>query len=300
MLTLALIRVALSHTGVVLPWDADDFDYATAPPDAWKVLDLHVSVLVGMAVFIGLYIRAVTTWRKRYRWSPTPVESWRAWCFGIGQLVLFVSLNGPLHHLSDFYLFSAHMVQHLLLNLVWAPLTVVAIPPWLAEAALRVRWFRRVSDSVSSLRVKFILYNGVLYFWHIPTMYDAALKYHNLHIVEHLGFMGTAIIAWVGLLCSAPSLPRPHRLAQLLYLFLMSLPMKLLGAIITLSTTVIYTGYLDAPRIAGITPIMDQGYGGLLMWLPGGLVIWASMIYVFAKWVQEEKARPPEWVEGSS
>lgn len=300
MLPFVLIRAALAHTGVVLPWDPDTFDYATAPPDAWKVLDLHVSVVIGMAIFIALYVRAVTTWRIRYRWADKPVETWRAVCFGIAQVVLFCSLNGPLHHLSDFYLFSAHMLQHLLLNLVWAPLTVLAVPPWLAEAALQVPWFRRVSDAVSPLRVKFLIYNGMLYFWHIPTMYDSALKYHNLHIIEHLGFMVTAVVAWVGLLCSAPSLPRPHRLAQMLYLFVMSLPMKLLGAIITLSSTVIYSGYLDAPRIWGVTPIIDQGWGGLLMWLPGGLVIWGSMIYVFAKWVQEEKAKPPEWAGESS
>lgn len=281
---------AYAHEGVVLPWDSDELDYATASPDAWMALDLHVSVVLGIATFCGLYWRAVTRWRVRYGWSDVPVERWRVIAFALGQVVLFASLNGPVHHLSDYYLFTAHMVQHLLLNLLWAPLTVLALPPWLVEAALRVPWVKRVSDFFADLRVKFLAYNGALYLWHVPFMYDLALRVHNAHIVEHLMFMGTAVIAWFGLLCTAPSLPRPSRIVQLLYLFLMTLPMKLLGAIISLTEGIIYTGYSEAPRIWGISPQQDQGWGGLLMWLPGGLVLWASMIYIFVQWVREERA----------
>lgn len=283
------VRAALAHTGVVLPWDSSEFDYAAAPPDAWMVLDLHVSVVLGIALFCYLYHRAVTVWRVRYGWSDVPVDAWRARCFYLGQVILFGSLNGPVHHLSDYYLFSGHMIQHLLLNLVWAPLTVLGLPSWLVEAALQVPTLRRVSDFFGRLPVKFLAYNGVLYFWHIPYMYDLALREHNWHVVEHLGFMSTSVIAWFGLLCSAPSLPKPHRFAQMFYLFAMTLPMKLLGAIITLADEPIYEGYLEAPRIWGITPMLDQSYGGLLMWLPGGLVLWSSMIYVFVQWVKEER-----------
>ena len=288
---------AWAHQGIVLPWDPDEIDYASAPPDAWLALDLHVSVVVGILAFVLAYFYAVGPLRKKHGWSDAPVERWRAGCFMLGQLVLFGSLNGPIHHLSDYFLFSAHMVQHLLLNLVWAPLTVVALPPWLIEAALRVEALRRPLVWLSGLRVKFILYNGVLYFWHIPLMYDGALAYHPIHIVEHLSFMATAVIAWFGLLCTAPSLPRPSPLFQMVYLFVMTIPMKLLGAIITLADDVIYRGYDAAPRMWGLTPMIDQGYGGLLMWLPGGLVLWGSMIYVFARWVESERAAQRAQVE---
>ena len=287
-ITLWLAGPASAHEGLVLPWDSDEIDYATASPDAWKILDLHVSVVLGIAAFCVLYGLAVTRWRVRYSWSSKPIETWRVVCFTLGQVVLFVSLNGPLHHLSDYYLFSAHMVQHLLLNLGWAPLTVLAIPPWLLEAALAFPRVRRVSDFFGSLRVKFVVYNGVLYFWHFPPLYDAALANHSVHIVEHLSFMITAVIAWVGLLCASPSLPRPSPIMQLFYLFMMTLPMKLLGAIITLEGDLLYHGYDAAPRLWGLTPMVDQGWGGLLMWLPGGLVLWASMAYMFANWVRSE------------
>jgi putative membrane protein len=286
----ALAPRASAHEGIVLPWTSDDLDYATASPDAWKVLDLHVSVLAGIALFVWVYLRAVGPWRVRHGWSEVPVEAWRKWTFIGAQVVLFASLNGPLHHLSDYYLFSAHMVQHLLMNLVWAPLTVLGLPPWLVEAALRRPAVKRISDLVGTLPAKFVLYNGVLYFWHIPKMYDLALEHHPLHIVEHLGFMATAIVAWFSLLCDAPSLPRVPRIAQMVFLFAMSLPMKLLGAIITLSPTVLYHGYDAAPRLWGITPKDDMVWGGVLMWLPGGLSLWACMIYVFARWVQEDRA----------
>ncbi len=284
------VASAWAHTGVVMPWDSSEFDYAQAPPDAWKVLDLHVSVVIGILGFCWLYYQAMNTWRVRYKWSPVKAETWRQACFYTGQFVLMCSLNGPLHHLSDYYLFTAHMVQHLLLNLVWAPLTVLGMPSWLVEAALGVSQIRKVSDFFGRLPVKFVAYNGVLFFWHIPYMYDLALRVHNWHIVEHLGFMTTSVIAWFGLVCTAPSLPRNHRFAQLLYLFCMTLPMKLLGAIITLADSPIYEGYLKAPRVWGISPMLDQEYGGLLMWLPGGLVLWSCMIYVFAQWIKEERA----------
>lgn len=284
------VTAAWAHTGVVMPWDTSEFDYANAPPDAWRVLDLHVSVLLGILAFCWVYYQAMNAWRVRYNWSPVTGETWRQACFYGAQVVLFCSLNGPIHHLSDYYLFTAHMVQHLMLNLLWAPLTVLGLPPWLVEAALQVPRIRKVSDFFGRLPVKFVAYNGVLLLWHIPYMYDLALRVHNWHIVEHLGFMITSVIAWFGLLCAAPSLPKSHRFAQMLFLFCMTLPMKLLGAIITLSETPIYEGYLQAPRIWGISPMLDQEYGGLLMWLPGGLVLWSSMIYVFALWIKEERA----------
>lgn len=291
LLTLAFaVRAAHAHTGVVLPWDTSEFDYANAPPDAWKVLDLHVTVVVGVVLLCALYVRAITTWRLRHGWSAAPAQGWRVGSFFLGQAVLLLALNGPVHHLSDYYLFTAHMVQHLMMNLVWAPLTVLGLPGWLVEAALGVSMLRRLSDFFGKLPVKFLAYNGALFLWHVPYMYDLAIRNHNWHIVEHLMFMITSVIAWFGLLVTAPSVPKPHRFAQLLYLFCMTLPMKLLGAIITLSGTLIYQGYATVPRIWGITPLLDQRYGGLLMWLPGGLVLWACMIYVFSQWLKEERA----------
>ncbi|MSP54623.1 MAG: cytochrome c oxidase assembly protein [Myxococcales bacterium] len=290
LLLLLAVSSAYAHTGVVMPWDSSEFDYSTAPPEAWKVLDLHVTVLLGVLLFCLLYHQAVTTWRVRHGWSDVPISRWRQGAFYLGQIVLLLSLNGPVHHLSDNYLFTAHMVQHLMMNLIWAPLTVLGLPEWLVEAALSVGWLRKVSDFLGRLPVKFLVYNGALFFWHVPYMYDLAIRNHNMHIVEHIMFMVTSVIAWFGLLCTAPSVPKPHRFAQLLYLFAMTLPMKLLGAIITLSTTLIYQGYVGAPRIWGITPLFDQRYGGLLMWVPGGFVLWSCMIYVFSQWLKEERA----------
>jgi putative membrane protein len=282
--------IAFAHSGIILPWDSDELDYASASPDAWKVLDLHVSVFLGVVSFTGLYLWGISGARRRYALSEEPAERWRVISFLSAQVILLVALNGPIHHLSDYYLFSAHMVQHLMLNLLWAPLTVVGLPSWLVEGALRLRPLKVLADWTGGLRVKFLLYNGVLYFWHIPVMYDLAIANHEIHIAEHLSFMATAVIGWVGLLCDAPSLPRRPPMLQLIYLFFMTVPMKLLGAIITLSSSLIYHGYERAPRLWGWTPMDDQVIGGLLMWLPGGIAMWLSMLYVFVRWWDREKA----------
>jgi len=120
--------------------------------------------------------------------------------------------------------------------------------------------------------------------WHFPQFYQAALEHHPLHIVQHLVFIATAVIMWWPVLSPVPEVPRASYLTQLLYLFVLGLPMSLAGAMITLAEGVLYPFYAAAPRVRGLTPLADQQLGGLLMWVVGTIYLWFTATVVWFRW----------------
>jgi putative membrane protein len=202
-----------------------------------------------------------------------------------GLLVLFLALNGPLHDLSDDYLFSAHMVQHLVLTMLVPPLLIAGIPGWMLRPALRVPGVYAVARRISTGRAAFAIFSVTMVAWHIPLLYNLAMEHHPIHIVEHLCFLVAATIMWWPIMSTLPELPRLSYPAQLLYVFLLMSPMMMVSAFITYADHVLYPFYAGAPRIWPITALEDQRIGGLIMWIPGGLIFVAVLSVIFFKWV---------------
>ncbi|PYO74590.1 MAG: cytochrome c oxidase assembly protein [Gemmatimonadetes bacterium] len=243
-------------------------------PLAWDRWNVHLSVAAGLALLGGLYV-----YLGGLRSAPRHVASF------VGALVvLFLALNGPLHNLSDSYLFSAHMAQHLLLTLVFPPLLLYGTPAWVVRPLLGPRWIMAVARVATRPLMAAIIFSAPIVIWHVPVLYEAALRHHNLHIVQHLVFLSTAVIMWWPVLSPIPELPRAQHLVQLLYLFLLGIPMSVTGALITLSDSVLYPFYATAPRVGGLSPLDDQQIGGLLMWVLGGLMLWIVMTVIWFRW----------------
>ena len=209
--------------------------------------------------------------------------------FFAGLFVLFASLNGPLHDLSDYYLFSAHMVQHLLLSLVVAPLLVGGTTGEMLRPLLRGRPAFALARWATRAGVAFVVFNVVMAFWHVPAVYGTAMAYHPVHILQHLTMLAAATLMWWPLLSPLPELPRLAYPGQMLYCFLMSIPMSIIAIYITMADDVLYTAYASAPRVWGISPQIDQHLGGLIMWVPGGLFFYIVMTFVFFKWAQRQE-----------
>ena len=205
--------------------------------------------------------------------------------FVVALAVLFLTLNGPLHDLSDSYLFSAHMVQHLVLTLIVPPLLILGTPGWMLRPLLRNARVYRVARRLTTLGACFAAFNIVLAFWHLPPMYNYALAHHSVHIVQHLMFIAASVLMWWPLTSPLPELPRASYPLQMLYCFFMVIPMSVISIYITMATTLLYPAYATAPRLWGVAPMMDQQYGGLIMWIPGGLFFYGVMSVVFFKWV---------------
>lgn len=229
--------------------------------------------------------------RRRYGWAAC-FPTRQAVCFSLGVLVIYVALSSPLHELSDNFLFSAHMVQHLLLILLMPPLLLWGTPPWLLRPLLRSPRLQQGARFITSPLVAFILFSSVFSVWHLPALYDLTLRNHSVHILEHLLFMITALVMWWPVLGRLPELPRPSYPIQILYLFFLSLPPGFLGAVITFSRDVLYPWYGEVPRLWGISALTDQQIGGLIMKIPGALVFMAALAIVFFTWFKREESDP--------
>jgi putative membrane protein len=261
-------------------------DLAPFDPRVWEN---HNSVLIGAFLLGALYLWAVGPLRRKKGWAPKfPVG--RAVTFFVGLVVMLVSLNGPLHDLSDYYLFSIHMVQHLMLTQIMAPLLILGLPAWLVAAIVARPGFARAARFFGHPLIGGGLFIVAIIFWHLIPFYDLMMRNHNIHIATHLMFMVTAVMAWWPVCCALPSL-RINEPAQMLYLFLLGVPMQIVAAVITLSDQVLYPWYATAPRTWGLSPLDDQQLGGLLMWVPGGLGLWIAITAVWLVWARRSGQR---------
>jgi putative membrane protein len=253
------------------------------PLDATAIagFSVHPSTVIGIAGLAGLY-----GWRaRREHRSPSPGQ---ATAFVGGLVALFFCLNGPLHDLSDDYLFSAHMVQHLALTFLVPPLLVIGTPGWMLRPALRSRLVETLARWATRPATCFILFNVTIAVWHLPPLYNLAMARHPVHIAEHLMFLVTAVLMWWPFLSPLPELPRLAYPGQMLYCFLMSIPMSVVAIYISMADHVLYPAYEAAPRVWGILPLQDQMIGGLIMWIPGGLIFYGVMTVVFFKWAARD------------
>ena len=245
----------------------------------WTGWSVHWSTVIGIAALAALYL-----WRASHAPEPGTPTGRQKLTFFAGLFVMFASLNGPLHDLSDSFLFSAHMVQHLLLTLAMPPLLIAGIPGWMLRPLLRNRAIGAIAKRITRPVFCFVLFNVVIAAWHIPDLYNAAMANHNIHIIEHLMFMSAAVLMWWPLMSPLPELPRLAYPGQMLYCFLMSIPMSITAVYITMADHVLYPAYAAAPRVSWLTPMDDQLLGGLIMWVPGGLIFALIMTVVFFRW----------------
>jgi putative membrane protein len=261
----------------------------------WTGWSIHWSTVIGIAALAALYL-----WRASRAPAAGTPSGLQKMLFCSGLFVLFISLNGPLHDLSDVYLFSAHMVQHLLITLLLPPLLIAGTPGWMLRPLIGPRPVRSVAEFVTRPVACYLIFNLVIIGWHLPIFYNAALANHNIHIAEHLMFMSAAVLMWWPFMSPMPELPRASYPIQMLYCFLMTLPMSILAIYITMADHVLYPAYASAPRLWQITPMMDQQGGGLIMWVPGSFIFYGLMSVVFFKWVMRDEdslaAAQVDWV----
>jgi putative membrane protein len=205
--------------------------------------------------------------------------------------VLLLALATPLDTIGDTYLFTAHMLQHLLLTLVAVPLLLIGTPGWLMRLVLDgtrlpgfVRWARHPL-------VAFFTFNVVFTLAHVPTFYELTLANEPLHALEHLVFLGTAMLMWMPVLSPVPEISALYPpLGQVLYLFLQTVPASLLGALLASTSSAYYPTYVLAPRIVSLSALEDQQLGGLLMWIGSGLYFLLATGVVFFAWASREEA----------
>ena len=207
------------------------------------------------------------------------------------SLGLFVVMSEwPVHDLSEGYLYSVHMVQHLVYTLVLPPLVIRSTPPWLW------RWVLRPVMPVFRLLVRplfaLLLFNGFLALTHWPVLVELAVTSGLAHLAQHVALVATALLMWwpvVSPLAELPALPPPLRIG---YLFLQSLVPTVPASFLTFASDAVYRVYGSFPRLWGIDTVEDQQVAGAVMKLGGGVILWTLMTIVFFRWAAREKEAP--------
>lgn len=254
---------------------------------SWTRFDVHISTLIGCALWVAAYYHIIVRWRPL---TAPPATRMQQVSFVGGTVLLFLSLNGPLHDLSDNFLFSAHMVQHLVITLIVPPLWLMGLPEWSLRPLLKHRPVLAGARALTGPLVAFALYNIVFVGWHFPALYNWALVNHNAHILQHMMFIASATLMWWPVVDPIPELVRLPTPARLLYMAALGIPMSIVSAIITFAEQAMYPWYEAAPRVfANLSAADDQQLGGVIMWVPGMLVFWIALTIVFFRWSRTEE-----------
>ncbi len=242
------------------------------------------SVLLGCLALLAAYAHVAR------------LRSARGALFVSGLLLLLIALVSPLDTLGDRYLFSAHMLQHLLLVLAVPPLLLLGLPSRIFERLLHWAPARRAERILGRPAPAWLIGTGTLWVWHLPRFYDAALAHEGIHIVQHLTFLVAATIFWWPVVAPAP-LRRLGSLGAVPYLLASSLASSVLGIILTFAPAGFYPAYVHPIDPLGImrfvrhewdlTAQADQQLGGLLMWTLSSPVYLAALIAAVARWYSE-------------
>jgi len=251
-------------------------------------------ILTILAVAVLGYIRGLSRMNRAVR---SRVFGWaRCAAFAAGVATLFAALISPLDALDD-QLFSAHMVQHLVLMLVAPPLLVAGRPAlvWLWVFRLSARrmigrlWIstglRALAHALMSPIIVWLLCTAALWFWHLPGPYGWALASEPVHALEHTCFFLTSLMFW-SLVLEPLSRRRLDYGTALLFVATFGVQNGLLGALLTFAGRPLYVAYLPTTAAWGMSPLEDQQISGLIMWIPASLIHLVTLGVLFVAWMQ--------------
>lgn len=219
--------------------------------------------------------------------------------FGTGLFVLLAATVWPMHDIAEHYLFSVHMLQHLLLSLVFPPLILCGMPAWMLRYLLKPRGIA-VARVLTKPLIALIAFNAVVAITHIPNVVTLASTNESFHFGMHCLLVGTSFMMWSPVLNPLIELPKLSYPPRMMYLFLQSLVPTVPASFLTFGHTVLYHVYERAPvRLFGIRPLTDQLLAGLEMKLLGTAILWGFIGVYFFKWFAVEERENVDVLEWS-
>lgn len=258
-------------------------------PGGWS---FEYWVVIVLMLSLVLYVMGWLKLRTRSRHGSI-VQIHRVAAFMAGWLALGLSLCSPLDTWSD-ALFSVHMLQHETMMIVAAPLLVIGRPLpfwlwafphagriWFAELFRGPLW-RRFWRWLTAPAIAWCIHVIVLWGWHMPKYFEAALSNEGIHALQHISFLLSAVLLWWTILGEAA---HGHRGQAMLSLFTTMVHTGALGALLTLAPGVWYPSYIEPCSALGIDPLHDQQLGGLVMWIPTGVVYVVGALFIVGRWL---------------
>lgn len=210
--------------------------------------------------------------------------------FGAAIVTLLFTSASPLHDIGEDYLFSAHMIQHLLDVFVIPPLLLLGTPTWMADLLLRNPGVRGAVKKLSSPVFAGLAFNGMLMLIHWPQVVDWMVANEGFHVSSHLLLFLTALFMWMPVASPATHIPRLTVPAQMGYLLLMTFLPTVPASFLTFGESPLYQYYTTVPRLFGMDALTDMQVAGLFMKLGGGLYLWTVITVLFFRWAGREQA----------
>lgn len=248
--------------------------------------------LVGGLVLVG-WLWAIFAGPLRARLAPAEnFPRGHAWRFYASLVIFYLAVGSPLDQIGERFLFSAHMFQHQLLIYPAAILFLLGIPSWMIDSPLKAHSTSRFLRFLTNPLICGIVYTLVISLWHMPYLYDWALRDKVVHVLEHLMFFGAAIFYWWPMISPSKIFPPISYAAQMLYFLAVLIGMTPVFAYITFSDDILYPTYEYAPRlVAGFTAASDQLLAGAGMKIVGMCVALASIGVSFYRWHETSQPR---------
>lgn len=290
-------RVVIAAFVIVAAQATTVFPHEGRPPephDLWTTWSLEPFALAGLALSAWLY------WRGVRRMAGRGPRDHKSLAFFGGWSASVIALVSPLDGLGS-ALFSAHMTQHEVLMLIAAPLLILGRPVAPFLLALPAHWRRGLASVwktgparlgwrfLISPLIAWLIHAAVLWTWHAPALFQATLESEFVHAAQHLSFLASAL-----LFCEALIHGRESRMgfgAAVIYIFTTAVHTSALGALLTFSRTLWYPAYQGTTAPWGLTPVEDQQLGGLIMWVPAGVIYLVAGLVLFALWLREAERR---------
>ncbi len=266
----------------------------------------HFDVWALIGAFAVLYLLAVRRERSRRPGEEVLTRS-QGLCFTGALAVMFLASDWPVHDVAEGYLYSVHMVQHLLLTLAAALLLLAGTPAWMARSIVGLgpsgpRSGKRsglpLARSLSRPVFGLIQFNVVLVLSHWPVVVEATVRYHPLHFVAHAVLLVSAVLMWMPIASPLPEIRRIKPPAQMLYLFLQTIVPTVPASFLTFNDQPLYKIYASFPRLWDISALTDQQTAGLIMKIVGGLYLWLIIAIIFFRWYEQEEREDRRQKEG--
>jgi len=251
------------------------------------------AVLAPLALLAFIYVRRFRAARREA--GGRGAGALQATAFAGGMLALLAALVSPIDRLGEDYLFSAHMVQHLLLGDIAPLLLLLSLSRVIMRPVTRrLTSIERAMGRFASPLTGLVAWLFLMYLWHVPALYDAALHHAGIHLLEHLSFFTAGVAIWWPLVQPVPMRRPLTGLRPIGYVGAAKFGLAALGLYLTWSGTAIYTYYEHVPRIWGLSPIEDQNVGGAIMMAEQSLTFVIVLVAVFVRMLarsEEEELR---------
>lgn len=206
-----------------------------------------------------------------------------------GLALMFLVSSWPIHDIGEQSLFTFHMIEHLVIALLGAPLLLLGVPRWLAGFLIHKPREVQLLKAASHPVVGFAFFNLVLAGLHWPQIVDLMVTVPWIHFAVHATLFTSAILMWMPVISPHPAVARLKPPGAMMYLFAQSLVPTIPSAFLIFGNTPMYRHYAEAPKLWGWDPMTDQAVAGVLMKLGGGFLLWGIITVIWFRWYQQER-----------